>query len=63
MKPISELVRAKLQAQAGQQDAVALWARLWTAYEKGGPVEATSLLAALLESQGEDGEGFEGGRS
>ena len=54
MKAIDSTVSAKLQAQRGQAEALAIWKELWAAYERegGGGVEA--YLADLLELPGEE---------
>lgn len=57
MKTIDSAVRAKLQAQVGQDKALALWESLWTAYEAGGMDGAQALIESLLESpEAEEGE-------
>jgi hypothetical protein len=50
MKSIDTVVRAKLAAHVGQQDATALWEKLWTAFEGGGVEGAESFIEELLES-------------
>ena len=55
MKSIDTVVRAKLAAHVGQQDAIALWERLWTAFEGGGVEGAESFVKELLESPEPDG--------
>jgi hypothetical protein len=43
-------VAAKLAAQRGNEDAAALWKKLWAAHEKGGAEGVEALLSELLES-------------
>jgi hypothetical protein len=52
-KPIDATVTAKLQAQRGQGEALALWRELWAAYEREGVEGAEAWLARLLELPGE----------
>jgi hypothetical protein len=46
---LEQYVAAKLAAQRGNEDAAALWKRLWAAYEKGGEDGARELLGELLD--------------
>jgi hypothetical protein len=55
MKAIETVVRAKLDAQVGQEAAAALWERLWSAYEAGGVEGAQSFIEGLLELSATDG--------
>jgi hypothetical protein len=54
MGAIDEAVTAKLRAQRGQDDALALWRELWAAYEAGGVDAAAALLEARLHLPGDD---------
>ena len=46
---LEKTVAAKLAAQRGQEEAAALWKKLWSAYEKGGVEEAQAFLGDLLD--------------
>jgi hypothetical protein len=50
MKSIDTVVRAKLSAHVGQEDATTLWETLWTAFKDGGVEGAESFVTELLES-------------
>ena len=50
MKSIDTVVRAKLAAHVGQEDATTLWEALWAAFEDGGVEGAESFVEELLES-------------
>jgi hypothetical protein len=54
MKAIGAAVTSKLQAQRGQEEAVALWEALWAAYQRGGGEGAEEHLALLRQLPGED---------
>ncbi len=54
MKPIEASVMSKLQAQRGQEEAVALWNALWSAYERGGVEGAQEHLDGLRQLPDED---------
>ena len=54
MKPIVSTVTAKLQAQRGQAEALAIWQMIWAAYEREGVEGTEAYLAGLLELPGED---------
>ncbi len=52
---LEKTVAAKLAAQRGQEEASALWERLWTAYETGSFDGAEALLRDLLHPSERDG--------
>jgi hypothetical protein len=54
MKAIEAAVTSKLQAQRGQEEALALWKALWAAYELGGVENAQAYLDGLRPPPGED---------
>lgn len=54
MKAIEAAVMSKLQAQRGQEEAVALWKALWSAYERGGAEGAQQHLEGLRQLPDED---------
>jgi hypothetical protein len=56
MKAIDSSVTAKLHAQRGQDDALALWKELWAAFEAGGVDAAREYVDGLIDL-GDDGEG------
>jgi hypothetical protein len=56
---LDEAVAAKLAAQRGNEEAAALWKRLWAAHEKGGAEGVEALLGGLLESPDAGSEGDE----
>ena len=61
MKPIDSTVTAKLQAQRGQAEALAIWQMIWAAHEREGVEGTEAYLAGLLELPGEgDHEDVEG---
>jgi hypothetical protein len=47
---LDKAVAAKLAAQRGNEDAAALWKKLWAAHEKAGVEGVEALLGQLLES-------------
>lgn len=47
---LDKAVAAKLAAQRGNEDAAALWKKLWAAHEKAGVEGVEALLGELLES-------------
>ena len=54
MKAIDSTVSAKLQAQRGQAEALAIWKELWAAHERAGGAGVEAYLADLLELPGEE---------
>jgi hypothetical protein len=54
---LEKAVAAKVAAQRGNEDAAALWRRLWSAYEQRGAEGVEALLGELLESPEAEGEG------
>lgn len=48
MKAIDVAVTAKLGAQRGQEEALALWREIWAAFEAGGPEQAEACVETLL---------------
>jgi hypothetical protein len=49
MKAIDSSVTAKLHAQRGQDDALALWKELWAAFEAGGSEGAEVYIDSLID--------------
>ena len=47
LNAIDQTVQAKLKAQRGHEEALALWLELWAAYAEGGPDGAAALLEKL----------------
>ncbi len=47
---LEKTVAAKLAAQRGQEEAAALWKKLWSAYEKNGVEGAHAFLGDLLDA-------------
>jgi hypothetical protein len=54
MAAIDEAVTAKLGAEVGQDEALALWRELWATYQSGGPEAAGEFLDRQLQLPGED---------
>ncbi len=54
MKAIEAAVTSKLQAQRGQEEALALWKALWAAYQRGGVENAQAHLDGLRQLPDED---------
>jgi hypothetical protein len=54
MKAIEAAVTSRLQAQRGQEEAMALWKWLWAAYERNGVEGAQEHLDGLLQLPDED---------
>lgn len=54
---LDKAVAAKLAAQRGNEDAVALWKKLWASHEKGGAEGVEALLDELIESPEDEREG------
>ena len=48
MKAIDVTVTAKLGAQRGQDEALALWREIWAAFEAGGAEQAEAHVETLL---------------
>lgn len=49
MSTIPEAVAARIRAQKEHKDVLALWERLWAAYEKGGADEIERTLDELIQ--------------
>jgi hypothetical protein len=52
---IDQAVSSRLQGRQDQEEALALWRRLWAAFEAGGAEGARGFLARQLESPGDKG--------
>ena len=48
MKSLDKAVAERLAAQPGQEEAVALWKKVWAAFESGGAEGAQECLAGLI---------------
>lgn len=63
MKAIEAAVISKLQAQRGQEEALALWKALWAKYERDGVEGAQAHLEGLLRLPDEDDGAAEEGET
>jgi hypothetical protein len=51
---IDQAVSSRLEGKRDQEEALALWKRLWAAFEAGGAEQARELLTGQLESPGDE---------